>query len=104
MSPLLDLTILEPHMQRLKEMLASGTSETAAYMLLGASQIQADPWSAMPRTRLVSRQFHAIDRSCSVSATSASAASTARPAASSSVPGNFSRRKPARVTTAVCKA
>lgn len=69
MNGLLDVTLLEPHAQRLKEMLASsGGDESAAYLLFGISSIAADPWSNQPRTRLVSHQFHEIEYSEKISA------------------------------------
>lgn len=57
----LDITILEPHSLRLQEMRARGSQdEAAAYLQFGMSSIAADPWSAAPRTRLVSHQFDEV--------------------------------------------
>jgi molybdopterin/thiamine biosynthesis adenylyltransferase len=67
MEPLIDLVLLEPHVSRLRRMLAGGSSEIAAYMMLGASDIAADPWSGLPRLRLVSHQFRDIEPSAFVS-------------------------------------
>ena len=42
----IDLTVLEPHGSRFQQLRAAGEgSETAAYMLLGVSEIAADPWT-----------------------------------------------------------
>ena len=61
MSGQLDITILEPHAFRLHEMRArGGQDEAAAYLQFGMSSIAADPWSAAPRTRLVSHQFDEV--------------------------------------------
>lgn len=70
MDQLIDLVLLEPHVSRLKQMLVGRSSETAAYMMLGASDIAADPWSRLPRLRLVSHQFRDIEPAAFVSASS----------------------------------
>lgn len=54
----LDITLLEPHALRLRELLADGRgNEAAAYLQFGVSRIAADPWSGQSRIRLISHQF-----------------------------------------------
>ncbi|MEL4377654.1 ThiF family adenylyltransferase [Brucella cytisi] len=54
---MLDITLLEQHMQILTGLLPDATSpEAAAYILFGSSDIAEDPWSGDPRHRLVSHR------------------------------------------------
>ncbi|MBE7542985.1 MAG: ThiF family adenylyltransferase [Bryobacteraceae bacterium] len=54
----LDITILDPHWQQLRSLLEVGQGhEASAYLKLGVSVIAADPWTRLPRTRLVSHSF-----------------------------------------------
>jgi molybdopterin/thiamine biosynthesis adenylyltransferase len=62
MAAAMDLTLLEPHMQRLQLLVTEGKGvERAAYMLLGRSEIVADPWTGYPRVRLVSHAWKTIE-------------------------------------------
>jgi molybdopterin/thiamine biosynthesis adenylyltransferase len=57
----LDVTILEQHMDLLRPLLPGRDApEAAAYMLLGSSDIAADPWTGESRMRLVTHQVVAI--------------------------------------------
>lgn len=52
-----DVTILEQHMDLLRPLLPGRDApEAATYMLLGSSDIVADPWTSEPRLRLVTHQ------------------------------------------------
>jgi molybdopterin/thiamine biosynthesis adenylyltransferase len=54
----LDITILDPHWQQMQSLLRVGQGhEASAYLKLGVSMIAADPWTGLPRTRLVSHAF-----------------------------------------------
>ena len=55
---LMDVTILEQHMDLFKPLLpATSAPEAAAYMLFGSSDIAIDPWTHDQRLRLVSHKF-----------------------------------------------
>lgn len=61
MKPVIDVTLLEPHANRIRQMLATGNgNEAAAYLKLGVARIQADPWTGVERIRLVSHAPRAI--------------------------------------------
>lgn len=65
----LDITILEQHMNLLRPLLPSRNApEAAAYMLLGASDIGADPWTRQPRLRLVTHRVVDIPAADRISA------------------------------------
>lgn len=58
----MDLTLLEPHMERLQLLVSEGKgAERAAYMLIGRSEIGADPWTGCPRVRFVSHAWKTIE-------------------------------------------
>lgn len=64
-----DLTLLEPHYRRMKELLATGQgSESSAYLRLGLSSISADAWTREQRTRLVSHAFVEVSQADKISA------------------------------------
>ncbi len=64
-----DVTILEQHMDVLRLLLpARDAPEAAAYMLLGASDIDADPWTDRRRLRLVTHQLIGIPAEETISA------------------------------------
>lgn len=58
MSPAaLDIVLLEPHEVALRSMLhRDDGAEASAYVLFGRADITADPWSGVPRTRLISHE------------------------------------------------
>ena len=65
----LDITILQHHMDLLRPLLPErDAAEAAAYMMLGASDIGADPWSGQPRLRLVTHRVVEIPASDHISA------------------------------------
>lgn len=54
---MLDITLLEHHMDMLSRLLPdTGSPEAAAYILFGSADIAADPWTGTPRHRLISHQ------------------------------------------------
>ncbi|KAB7783926.1 ThiF family adenylyltransferase [Methylorubrum populi] len=64
-----DLILLEAHGAELRALLATPDgSEAAAYLLLGAAGIGADPWSGEPRRRLVSHRVVPVPEEDKVSA------------------------------------
>lgn len=64
-----DLILLEAHEAELRALLATPDgSEAAAYLLLGAAEIGADPWSGEPRRRLVSHRVVPVPEEDKVSA------------------------------------
>ena len=58
MSPAaLDIVLLEPHEAALRLLLQrENGAEASAYVLFGKADISADPWSGVPRTRLISHE------------------------------------------------
>jgi molybdopterin/thiamine biosynthesis adenylyltransferase len=58
MSPAaLDIVLLEPHEAALRLLLQEEKGvEASAYVLFGKADISADPWSGLPRTRLISHE------------------------------------------------
>ena len=58
MSPAaLDIVLLEPHAAALRSLLhRESGAEASAYVLFGKADISADPWSGLPRTRLISHE------------------------------------------------
>lgn len=58
MSPAaLDIVLLEPHEAALRSLLSRDDgSEASAYVLFGRADIPSDPWSGLPRTRLISHE------------------------------------------------
>ena len=58
MSPAaLDIVLLEPHESALRLLLQrENGAEASAYVLFGKADISADPWSGVPRTRLISHE------------------------------------------------
>jgi len=58
MSPAaLDIVLLEPHEAALRSLLRRNDgSEASAYVLFGRADISADPWSGLPRIRLISHE------------------------------------------------
>ena len=58
MSPAgLDIVLLEPHEAALRSLLhRDDGAEASAYLLFGRADISADPWSGLPRTRLISHE------------------------------------------------
>ena len=58
MSPAaLDIVLLEPHEAALRSLLRRDDgSEASAYVLFGRADIPSDPWSGLPRTRLISHE------------------------------------------------
>ncbi len=59
MSPAaLDIVLLEPHEAALRSLLRRDDgSEASAYVLFGRADIPSDPWSGLPRTRLISHEI-----------------------------------------------
>ena len=56
MSPAaLDIVLLEPHEAACAAARENG-AEASAYVLFGKADISADPWSGVPRTRLISHE------------------------------------------------
>lgn len=65
----LDLILLKPHEDGIRSLLTQGAgAERSAYMLFGQANIQMDPWSKAPRTRLISHVFFNVDPSDLISA------------------------------------
>ncbi|MTH80141.1 ThiF family adenylyltransferase [Paracoccus aestuariivivens] len=65
----MDITVLEQHFALLKPLLPdTASNEAAAYMLFGASDITFDPWSGIPRLRLVSHKVIEIPATDQISA------------------------------------
>lgn len=61
MNTVLDVTLLHPHFSELQGLqFRNGSVESAAYLLLGVSQIAADPWTGAPRLRLVSHRYRDV--------------------------------------------
>ena len=58
MSPAaLDIVLLEPHEAALRSLLQRDDgAEASAYVLFGRADISEDPWSGLPRTRLISHE------------------------------------------------
>jgi len=58
MSPaVLDIVLLEPHVAALRSLLhRDDGAEASAYVLFGRADISADPWSGLPRSRLISHE------------------------------------------------
>lgn len=53
----LDIVLLEPHEAALPSLLhRENGAEASAYVLFGKADISADPWSGLPRTRLISHE------------------------------------------------
>lgn len=53
----LDIILLKSHEEALRALLhRENGSEAAAYVLFGKAEIDADPWSGQPRTRLISHE------------------------------------------------
>lgn len=53
----LDIVLLEPHEAALRTLLQRDDgAEASAYVLFGRADISADPWSSLPRTRLISHE------------------------------------------------
>lgn len=66
---IVDVTILEQHMDLLRPLLPGRDApEAAAYMLLGSSDIAKDPWTGVPRLRLVTHQVVDIPAAEKISA------------------------------------
>lgn len=64
-----DLTLHEAHEDRLRTLLARADgAEAAAYVLLGASRIERDPWTGRRRLRLISHEVVAIPEGDVISA------------------------------------
>lgn len=62
MNDALDLILLQPLENDIRSLLTQGSgAERSAYMLFGRSDIQMDPWSEAPRTRLISHSFLDLD-------------------------------------------
>jgi molybdopterin/thiamine biosynthesis adenylyltransferase len=58
----LDLILLQPLENGIRSLLTQGSgAERSAYMLFGRADIQNDPWSETPRTRLISHSFIDLD-------------------------------------------
>ena len=54
----LGVVLLEPHVVALRSLLQRDDgSEASAYLLFGRADISADPWSRLPRTRLISHEI-----------------------------------------------
>lgn len=65
----LDITLLEPHAAKLQTIAdRSSQNEAVAYLTLGVSRIANDPWTQLPRTRLVSHQVIDVGQNEKVSA------------------------------------
>lgn len=61
MDTLLDITVLQPHWALLEaNASSSGSNESSAYLLFGSSSIPADPWTDVPRLRLISHRYEPI--------------------------------------------
>lgn len=61
MDALLDVTLLEPHWAELQAMAAAnGDVESSSYLLFGSASIAADPWTGVPRLRLISHRHEPI--------------------------------------------
>lgn len=66
---IVDVTILEQHMDLLRPLLPGRDApEAAAYMLLGSSDIAKDPWTGVPRLRLVTHRVVDIPAAEKISA------------------------------------
>lgn len=62
MNGALDLILLDPHEDGIRSLLTQGAgAERSAYMLFGRADIEADPWTKITRTRLVSHAFLELD-------------------------------------------
>jgi len=62
MKSALDLILLQPLENGIRSLLTQGSgAERSAYMLFGRADIQNDPWSETPRTRLISHSFIDLD-------------------------------------------
>ncbi|WP_217272297.1 ThiF family adenylyltransferase [Sphingopyxis sp. BSNA05] len=65
----LDIVLLKPHEDGIRSLLTQGAgAERSAYMLFGRADIQMDPWSRAPRTRLISHAFSNLDPADLISA------------------------------------
>lgn len=61
MHPQLDITLLECHEEELRRLLHRDDGhEAAAYVLFGKAEIAADPWTGLPRRRLISHRVVSI--------------------------------------------
>lgn len=67
----LDITLLKPHEEALRTLLhREDGSEAAAYILFGTADIETDPWTHQPRTRLISHEVVPITTDEMVSSSS----------------------------------
>lgn len=64
-----DIVLLKPHEDGIRSLLTQGAgAERSAYMLFGRADIQMDPWSKAPRTRMISHAFSNLDPADLISA------------------------------------